>query len=1006
MTELGTGFFDGITGTVTVVTAVLAAVVGWSEYRKARARERREVAFEFLRRLRDEPALRLGTIFLDWRKRRVEVLGDYRSVMEGETFIHDEAIMWGALAPSDARSQQDSVRFTWPEVIYRDTFDRLFDFLKEVQMALEQRWVEGEDLKPLVYWLDLLEGRHGESIGVFLRAYHSELALGKLRAAIGVNGDVEGSGVPKANEEEQPARQLETGADLAASPAEEPGTEFAGHLKVRRERAGTDASERRPEAHREEVRGFLGWGRQLLYVLAWVRQLFVPMVAVVFAVVPALLVIFGLPGDAMCRGAYDAGDVGVVIMTVVATGYAIALFEMARVFLVYGPARVGASIGITEPWKNSGVRWATGILAGLVPLATLQASRQAGALANEAVAVAVALSAGLTVAYWNLLYEKAGILLKILESRWFRDLAGDFWKKDILGYTHFKELPDGDQVPDGPGHGHVRLALLQIVLLATIGGILLLPAEFLPAAFYLLVLGIWLASLLSGLAFFLARYRVPLVLVLLPWVFLGGKCHPEYSYRVEKSPDGFRLPKAGDILQGQRLGGQGDAMGKPESAGGRPPRRVLVGAVGGGIHSGAWAVEVLARLQHVPGCEELPEHLALLSGTSGGSYGLMHYAHQVYGAERPPSWKAGKSLHPDACALLSDIRGNARQPSLGSVVRALAYKDVGGYFFPGSPFPMEDRGRALESAWARNGSAGLEKVTLADWANRARRGEMPAVAFTSGTLESGRPAVFASTAVHDWHWNYQKPPSSNGLPPDPLTVRVVTAARLSATFPYVTPVASPEWKGDGLKNPHHQMDGGYYDNYGMVAAIRWLEDALTGELKSLATIEGWSDTRRLTAAQIERIRKHFADCGMDRFLFIQIRYKQDRDPDREKGEENQFVLQSAAPLLGLYSAWVAGQQLRLDEHFHVFSTYWENLGVHIDNATFEFEGESALSWKLTAADQKVLDSQGEGIGLATQSASKSTSCADHSANSASAAMVRRFLERFSGNAGVSSEGGR
>src|SRR5439155_13797592 len=56
-------------------------------------------------------------------------------------------------------------------------------------------------------------------------------------------------------------------------------------------------------------------------------------------------------------------------------------------------------------------------------------------------------------------------------------------------------------------------------------------------------------------------------------------------------------------------------------------------------------------------------------------------------------------------------------------------------------------------------------------------------------------------------------------------VSVVTAARLSATFPFVTPAARI-FQGNVFGNAHHVVDGGYYDNYGVATLIEWLDQAM------------------------------------------------------------------------------------------------------------------------------------------------------------------------------------
>ena len=54
-----------------------------------------------------------------------------------------------------------------------------------------------------------------------------------------------------------------------------------------------------------------------------------------------------------------------------------------------------------------------------------------------------------------------------------------------------------------------------------------------------------------------------------------------------------------------------------------------------------------------------------------------------------------------------------------------------------------------------------------------------------------------------------------------IGLKAVTAARLSAAFPYVSPAA----RLDGVE-PYHLVDGGYYDFYGLVALSQWVDDAL------------------------------------------------------------------------------------------------------------------------------------------------------------------------------------
>ncbi|MCB0316368.1 MAG: hypothetical protein KDH84_24460, partial [Calditrichaeota bacterium] len=64
---------------------------------------------------------------------------------------------------------------------------------------------------------------------------------------------------------------------------------------------------------------------------------------------------------------------------------------------------------------------------------------------------------------------------------------------------------------------------------------------------------------------------------------------------------------------------------------------------------------------------------------------------------------------------------------------------------------------------------------------------------------------------------------------DSTDLSMVSAARLSATFPYVTPVARARYAGGGegpLLPSWHIADGGYFDNQGVMAAVEWVQAVL------------------------------------------------------------------------------------------------------------------------------------------------------------------------------------
>jgi hypothetical protein len=92
------------------------------------------------------------------------------------------------------------------------------------------------------------------------------------------------------------------------------------------------------------------------------------------------------------------------------------------------------------------------------------------------------------------------------------------------------------------------------------------------------------------------------------------------------------------------------------------------------------------------------------------------------------------------------------------------------------------------------------------------------MAFNAMAVESGSRVVLATYAL----------PESSAMDLGTLTnfknIDVVTAARLSASFPYVTPF--PRAAGSDGTN-WHIADGGYWDNHGVMSALEWLRAAGT-----------------------------------------------------------------------------------------------------------------------------------------------------------------------------------
>src|SRR5579883_479843 len=412
------------------------------------------------------------------------------------------------------------------------------------------------------------------------------------------------------------------------------------------------------------------------------------------------------------------------------------------------------------------------------------------------------------------------------------------------GYLSTTQIPHGRRLKLRSGHVFaLTLALLALATYLIVGYnksyITPRPASV-PALAYVLLFLIVCCWFLSALTFFLDRYRFPLLAGLLVLGSITASVpQSDHFFRVETSstvprlanvrPDNFLSP--GDYLS---------ARVAQSSAVTHHPRLIAIATPGGGIQAAAWTAEVLQHLDAMfPDTNSAPgfrRSVVLISSVSGGSLGSLIYAASFAGNVNP-----------------NCVAPNARTSAIDEVAWGLTSPDFWRAVIPlFRRHPEIDRGWALEQKWAVvNGLSPEPGCTvcvhsnltcvgqnpasfslpaandtyLSDWA--ARGTALPALIFNATLLERGQHVVFSTTRFPDKD-DPRGIVNFYSLYPNlstPFDIRVNTAARLSASFPYVAPAARPN-----LSTPYagdfHFVDGGYYDNLGVDSLIGWLATAL------------------------------------------------------------------------------------------------------------------------------------------------------------------------------------
>lgn len=174
---LGAEWVSAIANAVLALAAIVGGYFAFREFSNAQKWKRVEVAAQYVEKLWTDHKIQACCIFLDWSERRMKVPEDYEGLMEGAYFTHSTAALRAAMNSviEDGKTVDASVSFSWQEVMYRDYFDRFFEYLVQCNDALDLGLIEERDFAPLVYWLErLMDGKDGSIFKAFIgrHKYH------------------------------------------------------------------------------------------------------------------------------------------------------------------------------------------------------------------------------------------------------------------------------------------------------------------------------------------------------------------------------------------------------------------------------------------------------------------------------------------------------------------------------------------------------------------------------------------------------------------------------------------------------------------------------------------------------------------------------------------------------------------------------------------------------------------------------------------------------------------
>jgi hypothetical protein len=366
------------------------------------------------------------------------------------------------------------------------------------------------------------------------------------------------------------------------------------------------------------------------------------------------------------------------------------------------------------------------------------------------------------------------------------------------------------------------------------------------------------AFAMVGVALELMRPRLRLVAITIGVGWIGWANHDAFKLRFENLP--YYPPPADKpvVLTEASVLGMYDAPAQPgallhetsvlprwaqfararSASPSQKPKLAVVCVSGGATRSAYWSAVVLDRLERrIDPDHRFHNHVRMITGASGGMVGTAYYVKRLYDSH-PKSDPNKRGVWPSGID-----RWYWAMPinSLRPVARSIALRETWRMLVPRWSSVFDDRGIALEKDWPE-----LRRVSFSDLKPLEEAGELPSLIFAPMTVDDGRRLLISNldlrtsapgpggAALHALPLNRggqldgtgdgenDETYSLSGIEffkmfPAASDFRLSTAARMSASFPWVSP-------GVNLPTdpPLRVVDAGYYDNYGVNVASAWL----------------------------------------------------------------------------------------------------------------------------------------------------------------------------------------
>ena len=251
------------------------------------------------------------------------------------------------------------------------------------------------------------------------------------------------------------------------------------------------------------------------------------------------------------------------------------------------------------------------------------------------------------------------------------------------------------------------------------------------------------------------------------------------------------------------------------------PNMIFINVSGGGLRSATFVMNMLQKIDSVTG-GHLMNQTFLISGASGGMLSATYYR-ELYRSKQK-----GANIQLNNPAYITDIT----QDLLNPVFTSLVSRDI---FSPAQKFSVgpysyiKDRGYAFEQKLGEN-TGNILGQNIYNLAIDEKAANIPMIIFNTVITRDGRkmmistqPLSFMMKPADNENDSTQNPDavdfSALFTKQNPYNLRVLTALRMNATFPFILPnVWLPTTPIIDV------MDAGLRDNFGQETTLRFIDN--------------------------------------------------------------------------------------------------------------------------------------------------------------------------------------